>query len=223
MKKNKKQFPLGLIVVALIAGLMLSFTTVQGARAALNEKSDDYDTTITMKKIDVEIVIEENDILANVPEDYIPGEEYETSVKVKNTGEIAEYVRVVVYRYWTDSNGNKDTSLDPEMIVLDLGGDGWVLDEDAHTAERDILYYSKPLESGEEKSETSSVISSVKVDTEVMNKVTITEKDGVITKTYAYNDKNFVIEIEVDSIQEHNYVDAAKSAWGVDINSKIGG
>ena len=223
MKKNKKQFPLGLIVVALIAGLMLSFTTVQGARAALNEKSDDYDTTITMKKIDVEIVIENDDILANVPEDYIPGEEYETSVKVKNTGEIAEYVRVVVYRYWTDSNGNKDTSLDPEMIVLGLGGDGWVLDEDAHTAERDILYYSKPLESEEEKSETSSVTSSVKVDTEVMNKVTITEKDGMITKTYAYNDKNFVVEIEVDSIQEHNYVDAAKSAWGVDINSKIGG
>ena len=221
MKQNKKQFPLSLIVVALIAGLMLSFTTVQGARAALNEKSDNYDSTLTMKTIGVEIVDKEENVIDTVlnVDNMSLGTPMETYAAVKNTGEIEEYVRVVVYKYWT-TNGEKDITLDPFYITLLSNSSKWIEDTSAQTKERSIFYYSEPLGSEEV---TESFLSGVLVSSDIKKCATAVKDGNTITVTYDYDGKGIQLEIEADGVQAHNYQDAAKSAWGVDIDSKIGG
>ena len=221
MKKNKKQFPLSLIVVALIAGLMLSFTTVQGARAALNEKSDNYDSTLTMKTIGVGVVDKEENVIDTVlnVDNMSLGTPMETYAAVKNTGEIEEYVRVVVYKYWT-TNGEKDITLDPSYITLLSNSSKWIEDTSAQTKERSIFYYSEPLGSEEV---TESFLDGILVSSDIKKCATAVKDGNKITVTYDYDGKGIQLEIEADGVQAHNYLDAAKSAWGVDIDSKIGG
>lgn len=40
-------------------------------------------------------------------EEFVPGKTYSEEISVKNTGTINEWVRVTIYKYWLDPNGNK--------------------------------------------------------------------------------------------------------------------
>ena len=45
------------------------------------------------------------------------GKKYQEELRVKNTGSIDQYVRVTIYKYWVDENGNKLLGKD---LTLDL-------------------------------------------------------------------------------------------------------
>lgn len=94
-----------------------------------------------------------------------------------------------------------------------------MVDEDASTTERTILYYTNILPAG---SSTLALSDTLTIDGSIATKVKqdVTEKDGyqTITTTYAYDGYNFQIEAEADAVQTHNAQDAIKSAWGVDVD-----
>lgn len=51
-----------------------------------------------------------------------------------------------------------------------------------------------------------------------MEENTYTEDGKTVTETvYAYDGYTFNVTAEVDAVQNHNAVDAIKSAWGVDV------
>ena len=74
------------------------------------------------------------------------GQPYDEVLSVSNSGTIAEYVRVTVYKYWASVNadgtlGAKRTDMDPALIDLHfVTGNGWTFDEAASTTERTVLY-----------------------------------------------------------------------------------
>ena len=46
---------------------------------------------------------------------------------------------------------------------------------------------------------------------------TSVKEDGTIISTYDYNGYQFVLEADVDSVQDHNAQDAILSAWGKEV------
>src|SRR5699024_4240659 len=88
------------------------------------------------------------------------GKPYEEALSVTNSGTIDAFVRVILTRSWVNSEGEKDTSLSPELIDLNLlTGNGWVVDEAASTAERTVLYYTSAVPAGGSTAALSDTIS----------------------------------------------------------------
>lgn len=144
------------------------------------------------------------------------GKAYPEYLKVRNTGNINQFVRVSLYKYWTDAEGNKTTALAPGAVTVQLANsDSWLLDKAASTDERTVVYYNKLLDVNKD---TVPLTQSVTVDKMVAKKITQSVKkseDGqTITTTYDYDGYGFVIEAVVDAVQEHNAQDAIVSAWG---------
>ena len=163
------------------------------------------------------------DLLTGLKEEKIvPGKQYDEALKVTNSGSIDSYVRVIIKKSWTDKEGVKDTTLSPDLIDLNLNlkeGSGWVIDKNASTKERTILYYTGILPAGKS---TPALSNTLTIDKSIATKVTqdVKEEDGykTITTTYAYDGYNFQLEAEADAVQTHNAQDAIKSAWGVDVD-----
>ncbi|MBR2578004.1 MAG: hypothetical protein IKE38_03635 [Erysipelotrichaceae bacterium] len=235
--KNKKT----LIILFVAVSCLFLFSAFNGARAALIT-SDDYQSEFGM--YDIGVTLNENgDPIAwrNYDQDSGDWSEplnaelltdltkvnygtvYDEVLTVTNSGQIDEYVRVTIYKYWVDENGNKVTDLDPYLIHLGLTEDErWMLDERYSTTERTVLYYALPLagsESGEAET-TPAFCETVMLDGSIKNYIVQTESevdsDGytVVTNVYKYDGKTFCIDVEVDAIQTHNAPDAALSAWG---------
>lgn len=224
-----------------LAVALLLFSSVGGARAALAYYSETYATRMALD--DIGVTLEENgrgvswrnynsntadgtwdeatgELLQEMlseGEQVKPGASYKEELAVKNTGTINQYVRVTIYRYWLDKDGNKMRGLSPDLIGLHLTGErsGWLVDQEASTPERTVLYYSKLLKSDER---STLLADSLTIDDMVTSKVTQTaqEKDGftTITTTYDYDGAQFCLEAKVDAVQEHNAQDAIWSAWG---------
>lgn len=142
--------------------------------------------------------------------------EYEEVLTVVNSGSIDEYVRVRIYRYWTDADGRKITTLSPELIDLNFTNEGqWVRNPDS-SRECVELYYKGILPSGQE---TASFADTIRIDGQVATEATVETNGNVITTTYKYNGVSFHVDVEVDAVQTHNAKDAIKSAWGVDADT----
>ena len=147
------------------------------------------------------------------------GKTYPFEITAKNTGTIPHYLRMVVYRYWIDENGNKilDTRYDPQMIetsftndadeVIDYNSSAWYKDPFS-TPERSIYYYRTILPDG---GMTAPLYDKLDISTDIRNYVTI--KDNQYE--YFYNGKRFEVYIEVDAVQTHHAQDAMRSAWGM--------
>ncbi|MBR0462530.1 MAG: hypothetical protein IJJ00_07455 [Erysipelotrichaceae bacterium] len=152
------------------------------------------------------------------------GEIYDEVLTVKNSGQVDEYVRVTIYKYWEDAQGNKLPNLRPELIVLNLVTNGnWIIDEDYSTPERTVLYYKVPLKGAESEDgpeTTEAFMTSMMIDPLIKQYYDQeTEEDPeshytTITITYRYNGKRFCTKVAVDAIQTHNAEDASLSAWG---------
>ncbi len=258
MTKFKKivSSPVFSVAALLAAAGLLVFSSISGARAALNIRSSIYDARVQMYDIGVSLLENGNKVAYR---DYItkqadgswnetPGEdhvgilcknllgedknlklgkEYNEKLSVTNSGVINEFVRVTVYKYWLDPEGNKTQELDPSKINLHFTpGSAWEIDESASTDERTVLYYKSLLNAGES---TPIFTDTLMIDSSTLDiwksgkeEVKVVKDDKVTTThyTYAYNGYQFVIEAHVDAVQEHNAKDAVKSAWGqnVDIN-----
>lgn len=248
MKTLKKIItsPVFSIAAVVVAAGLLIFATVSGARAALNVESDEYYAHVELYKTGVSL-LENGEIVAfrnydadgkwneTAGDDHIGtllgkmlgedeelklGKSYKEELSVSNTGEINEFVRVSIYKYWLDPEGNKTQALDPSVINLNLlTGNGWVEDTSARTDERTVLYYTNLLKVGETTSALSdTLIIDDYLATEVTQEKSVDEEGyTVITTTYLYDDYSFVIEAQVDAVQEHNAAAAVKSAWGKNV------
>ena len=233
---------------ALAAGLLAS-SSIGGARAALTYYSETYTSRVQMYDIGVTLLENGQEVSwrnydskrdngswqeekGALLEDMVPegdslriGVWYPEELKVQNSGTINQYVRVSLYKYWLNGEGQKEQTLTPDLIDLELKTDnGWMIDEESSTDERTILYYNRVLETGE----TSPAFAGrLKIDQSVTAKVTqTTEKTAngsKIITTYDYDGVQFCIEATVDAVQEHNVEDAVWSAWGrkVTVNDGI--
>ena len=240
MKKKKFPFRVTTAVLLSASAVLLIGSTVGSTRAALTYYSENYGAEVTVSNIGVSVLengetVSRRDydsngewnetigtLLADLQEETIvPGKEYDEALAVSNSGSIDSYVRVILNKSWTDSEGSTDPNLSPELIDLNLLTDnGWIIDEDASTAERTILYYTNILPAGET---TPALSDTVRIDPAVADKVTeevTTDENGykTITFTYAYDGYTFELEAEVNAVQTHNAQDAIKSAWGVDVD-----
>ncbi len=240
--KNKKKLWTSPVLFLGAAAVLLLASTVGSTRAALTYYSDNYEMNVEVSSIGVSL-LENGTVVSSrnytdrgwasnaVGEDgeprgallegrfegdekLVPGRRYEEKISVRNSGQIDSYVRVILYRSWTDAQGNHDTGLNPKLIELaGLGetGNGWIVDENASTKERTILYYQKPLAQGEE---TPPLCTGLRIAPEVLRKAE-TEDGGT---AYLYNGYRFCLEAEGDAVQTHSAADAVKSAWGVDVS-----
>ena len=238
---------------AVAAGLLV-FSSISGTRAAMTYYSQNYTSRLQMYDIGVTISENGKPISYRnyVPysnyvwdthrgmllEDMIPaGEEFKLGKKYKevltiaNTGmdentSINTYSRVIIYKYWVDKNKDKITDLDPSLIHIEYEniGTDWLIDQDASTDERTVLYYTKCLKAGES---STPFTKSISVDGIVARDVTqtkevTTDPDGTkwttITTEYNYDDATFIIEAVVNSIQDHSAEKAAVSVWGREIS-----
>ena len=160
----------------------------------------------------------------------IPGKTYKEAISVRNSGHIDEYVRMTIHRYWTNPKGEKvfgtnlkgtsTQGLSPALIDLNLiNEDVWILDKKASTEERMVFYYKDLLKVN---ADTKPLCDTIRIDPSIAEKATqkkTTDENGgkKIQTTYDYDGWQFCVEAQVDAVQNHNIVDAAKSAWGVDL------
>ena len=240
--KSKKST--AILTCAAVALLLLS--GINSAQAALTYYSENYTAQVEMKDIGVTLVETSakstkdissrdytgsddawdttqgallTDMLEESDNKLQLGRAYKEELSVKNTGTINEYVRVRIYKSWKDKDGNKETSLSPSLIILHMTNNGWIIDEEASTEERTVLYWPTILAVGES---TAALSDTLTIDSSIANKVTktTTVEDGVTKTTtkFNYDGVKFNLNAEVDAVQTHNAKDAIKSAWGVDVN-----
>lgn len=148
------------------------------------------------------------------------GEDIEKRITIKNSGNISEFVRIIITKYWADKDENKIENKNggvdiDELIELNFTGDeNWLIDEARATTERTLAYYKKAIDVREE---TGALIDSIKISPDIYDYgYTISEDDnGNIAVDY--NISGFNMIIEVDAVQTHNAKVAIKSAWGIDV------
>lgn len=226
-------------VLFALALLLLGSSTVAGARAALNIQSEYYNSEVEVLDIGVVLVEKQSDdsfktvvgknslmgatspIAEQIKQDtkLLPGKLYPEVLAVRNNAEINEYVRVSVFKYWLDKQGEKTSVMNSDWIELGfVTGKGWTQDdsEGSNTEERTILYYKDYLKPGEQ---TTPFLESVKINDKILTLVSqeshVEGDVTVTTTTFLYNDYQFCIEVLVDGVQDHNADQAKLSAWGV--------
>ena len=227
MRKNKNsRFHKSTIALFAAAAVLLGGSAIGSTRAALTYFSDNYYARMETPEIGVTLMENGNEVAADQQEgsllsgltDVKLGQKYEEELAVRNSGNIDQYVRVRIYKSWTNAEGVKDTTLSPSYIDLNFTGDGWIEDESSRTTERSVWYYTEPLTAGDT---TSLLTDTISIDNALATKVSENtyEEDGkLITETtYAYDGYTFNLTAEVDAVQNHNAADAIKSAWGVDV------
>ena len=244
--------PAATMVGFVIAAGLLLFSSIGGVRAALGDPSDYYGAQVSMKEIGVsllenekivsyrdfekageynngEFTEETGALLTTMLEDagdtkLIPGKKYKEELSIQNTGDIDQYARVTIYKYWKTKesdnfNTEKNTTVSPALIHVELAnlGSSWILDRDSITPERVVLYYNKKLDAGSDPTPvfTKSVMIDGLVVTKVRQYETPVEGGTKITTEYDYSGRTFVLEATVDAVQDHHAEDAIKSAWGI--------
>ena len=172
------------------------------------------------------------------PEELVPGKKYFEEISCRNSGTIDQYVRITLYKYWVNADGQKvftgsendpitTQGLSPDLIKFTfpyLGSD-WIKDEknSAKTEEREIYYYNKLLKAGADTSATP-LTGTLTIDQLVGLKVNKeVSADGKTTiVSYKYDGWKFCVEATVDAVQDHNAEDAIRSAWGRDVTISNG-
>ena len=164
------------------------------------------------------------------------GKVYPFELCVANTGSIDTYVRVTLYKYWVDQNGNKITGIaDPGWFNLDEGGETKAIKYDPglieitpavsnvwevqdSTAERMVFYYKGNggvLPAGAPL--TVPLTKSLKISSDILGeefRTTTTSSDGTTRYEYLFNGLGFVVEAQVDAVQARHGVRSVPSAWG---------
>lgn len=221
MKKFKEFIsrPVVIGLLFLMAVGLLMGTGIEGTRAVLSEQSSPFHTTMSVDSIDVAL-LENGKTVANngynggsasgtlsLPE--IEGKlklgyTYPEQIAASNTGEIPQFVRITIQKYWMTKENSKRVDLSPALIELKFNENGWIKDEKSSTDEREVYYYASVLEPGQSTSDLTSTLS---VSPKVMSEKT--------EENYSYNDLKFCLEASVDAVQNRHAEEAIKSTWGV--------
>ena len=148
---RKQRRPIGVrtpLALSLAAAVLLVFSAANSSRAALTYYSENYSAEFQM--FDIGVTLLENgeevswrnytqkddvwqegggELLTHLLDGEAggkiqPGKAYVEELSVRNSGSIDQYVRVTLYRYWEDKDGNRVTDAPPELIELGLAGNG---------------------------------------------------------------------------------------------------
>ncbi len=211
-----------------LAILLLIGSAVGSSQAALSYYSENYAARIQTSNIGVSLTENGKEtggsllihmISEETGEKVCPGKVYEERLGVSNTGSVDSYVRVILYQYWEDKDGNKRMDIPSDLVSLNLTGGKWIEDLTVSTEERKVLYYTEILKPGERTPDLSDLLS---IDPKILSYVTKKTKveNGytIFTTTYDYDGLRFVLEAETDAVQTHSGADAAQSAWGVKVS-----
>lgn len=218
MMKKWLSTPLAIAVLSVLAAGLIGFGGVGAAAAAPRIESRQYGAEVVLSDISTSLVetnaghsgraVASKGATEPLLEGLVPegetltiGKEYKEELAVTNDGDIPQYVRVTVNRYW-EGEGGKDVSLEPSLIKLTLG-DGWKVEE-ADNGEHMVFYYQGVLQPGDT---TSPLIKSVKIDTAVLSAI---GKGG----EFEYEGVTFGLKARVDAVQDHNGTQAMTGAWG---------
>ena len=232
MKKTNKRSSLITGLLFSLAIVLLGVSTVGSTRAALQYESEIIVSEFRMREIGIDITDGsetipkfQGTILAKANKEtdkqgivdymlggtkFVPGKLYKRNVYIANTGNIDEYMRVSVHKYWIDKDGKPTDQLDPSLIKLTYAG-GWVKDTDKCTDECDVFIYTP---SAPVPSDHILLMTSLQVDDSILAMVEQETVKGETTTTYVYDGAQVCLEIEADGVQTHNAADAIKSAWG---------
>ena len=194
MKSRKKTTngQKSIIILLALAVILLVGSALGSTSAALSYYSDNYTANLAVSEIGVALVENGNEtsekLLANMVgenEKIQLGKKYPEELTVRNTGEIDQYVRVSIVKSWM-KDGKKVTSLSPDLIDLNLTGNGWIEDKNASTEERTVLYYSGILAGG---AEAPIFADTIRIDGSVATqatKETVKSENGYTTITTTY-------------------------------------
>ena len=158
------------------------------------------------------------------------GKVYPFYLTVTNKGQIDEYVRVTLYKYWVKSdetgdstkkgwvtgNGEKQFSLDPTLIkIIPADSEKWELKD--VTDERMVFYYQDILKPGDTTPE--ALTKGLQILPGIVDMVTtseVTQEDGttIINYNFVYDGVKFVVEAQVDAVQSTHSAQSVPSAWG---------
>lgn len=213
------------IVVFILAIGLLLFATIGGARAAISYYSSQ--AGVTMQDIGVTLMennemiswrdhdsrgggdtwrAHDGELLKNMigkSESVTIGKSYAEQLNVYNSGNINEYVRVSIVKFWGNKDGKKRFDLEPSYIDLHfVNSDLWMLDPTSLTENRVVLYYKLPLEVG---TETPLFADTLTIDGAVANQPSL------------YEGAKFWLDIDVDTVQENNAQDAIAKSWGAHV------
>lgn len=205
----------GITAAALIAAIgLLAFSGIGTARAVLSSYSQTYTSEVQTSGVSVALA-EDCEIEKSTKLQL--GKAYKDNLSAVNNGATPEYIRVTIYKYWTNKEGKKCT-VSPDLIGLNLVGVGstWAEDTAAKTDQRTVLYCKNLVPAGG----SVQFADTLTIDKAIahLDKVTQSEPDanGKIISSFDYNGIQYHIDVEVDAVQEHNATLAIKSAWGVD-------
>ena len=146
------------------------------------------------------------------------GKEYNFELCAANSGQINQYVRVSLYKYWADEKGNKLVQYDPALIRIEPATNGkWTIQDE--TAERTVFYYNDILPFGDAPVITEPFTSKLSIDPQILDYVTVTtttdaQGNTVTTYEYAYDGLQFIVDAQVDAVQSKNGERSVPSAWG---------
>ena len=232
-----------LITILLLVSIAVMSVSTIGTLANLTIKSDEmkasfemYHTGITLNENGKKLAWRDYqnekwnesgaaELLGDIKGDIRFGVKYPEELTVTNSGQIDEYIRVTIYKYWKNEDGEKDQTLDPDLINITLTDDKkWIVDKEySEDIERTVMYYTLPLKGTDNMKggeTTPAFVTEISLDPKIKLYVTQTEvkdeKTGYITvtNTYKYDGKELCIEVQADAVQTHNAEDAIKSAWG---------
>ena len=194
---------------------LILFGAVNAILAAPKIQSSDYKAQMTLSHVKTELIENEQGVegdgkmlvnLLPAGKGFEFGTEYKEEIKAKNNGDVDEYVRIKIRKFWTDDKG-KRVDLEPAMIELGLG-EGWNQDNAASTAEEMVFYYNDILKAGEE---TPAVVKTIRVNPDVLYKLKSAQDQQ---DDYLYQNMKFNLDATVEAVQTHNGEDAMISAWG---------
>lgn len=153
----------------------------------------------------------------------IPGKKYTEEISAQNVSATSgEYVRMIIRKYWT-IDGEKAYNIDPALIRLEPteDHDGWIFAENESNDEELVFYFKDELLPG---NATPAVIKSICLDRQINQ-----SKNELATQLKSSNDSDQLdaemlvsqlqikLEAEVEAVQTKHVVEAAMSAWGVDV------
>ena len=258
VKQNKKKLSKRTLALAAVAVLLFASGGFMGTRAQLSITSQDYEGHFKLDHLQVHLIENGRDVcdghntldgtrknagelIGYLHGKFDPGRAYKEEIAARNgTGEnnepVEQFVRLSIRKYWKNPKGEKDPSMDPDLIQLTYNsstgtawfndeGDkayndkAWVINPKETTEERTTYYYRTTLDG----TETSApVVNKLKISDEIVKDVKVNPpKDGVITYEYKYDGYIACIEADVQAVQTHNadgdadYA-AIRSIWGVD-------
>lgn len=230
MESSKKRLALAIAAVLLSAAMITLLFLIRDTRANL-VYGDGAEVALEMSSLSIELVENGTSVsgddqllkaLKGISPD--PGYKYTEKISAKNTGNVEEFVRIIVKKYWKDADG-KRIDLDPGLIKLsyadqDYNKEKWVIDPSETTKEQTIYYYKVPLAEGEE---TDILFDGIKADASIAEKYELSKDGNKITASYDYDGITFGVDMTVQSVQTAAGAAAVRSTWGNEnINAEYG-